>query len=246
MRALLLVCAMLGFVVGVSAQSIQPCSDFSIEAVEKTDPGTPIVLSTRTRTNTSNVSLRGLRLNWSLSVGTIMAGQGTSSITVDTTGLGGQVITATVEVVGNQIHCSTSKAVEINPPRPPECWLDSYGDIKWEDEKARLDNFAIQMLNIPSARGALFTFAGNPTYKGEAAFRLNRAANYLVNVRNIPRERLLLTDAGYSTELMTYLWIVPEGAIPPAFDSELALSEVRFTKPKPKVNRKSPPRRRSN
>jgi hypothetical protein len=112
-------------------------------------------------------SIESVEYRWQVSAGTIMSGQGSSQIVVDTTGLGGQALAATVEVVGREWACSIkSKPVEIDAP-PMACGMafDQYGDIKWEDEKARLDNFAIQMLNIPSARGALFTFAGNPTYK---------------------------------------------------------------------------------
>src|SRR5580765_1293569 len=43
---------------------------------------------------------------WKVSAGTITSGQGTSSITVDTTGLGGQVLTATVEVGGVDPACN--------------------------------------------------------------------------------------------------------------------------------------------
>ena len=159
MKGVFLILAALVSIVPTRAQSSQPCSDLSIEAVEKADSGTPIVVSTRAKT--SDVSFRGLRFNWSLSVGTIMAGQGTSSITVDTTALGGQEITARVEVVGSHIHCTTSKTVEINASPLPMDPFDSYGDIRFSWEKARLDNFAIQIQNYPGSRGAIFTYAGS-------------------------------------------------------------------------------------
>ena len=230
MKALFLI--LVAFVGVASAQSAQPCSDFSIEAVEKADPGTPIVVSTRA--NNSNISLNGLRLNWSVSVGTIMAGQGTSGITVDTTGLGGQLITATVEVVGNEMHCSTSKTVTINPPPPTgPCPFDSYGNIKFSWEKARLDNFAIQVQNFPGSRGAIFTYAGKQTFKGEALDRLRRAKNYLVEVRGLDPESILTIDAGYATDILTYLIVVPRGATVPTFESLIPIEQVQFTKRRP-------------
>jgi hypothetical protein len=230
MKAFFLFLAAISSVVATRAQSIQPCSEFSIEAIEKADPGSPIVVSARP--NTSNVSLRGLRFNWSLSVGTIMAGQGTPSITVDSTGLGGQWMTATLEVVGNQTHCSTSKTVEINLPQPPMDPFDSYGDIRFSWEKARLDNFAIQIQNYPNSRGAIFTYAGKTTYKGEALDRLRRARNYLVKVRGLKPERILTIDAGYATDVTTYLVVIPPGATVPTFESRLPIAEVQFTKRK--------------
>lgn len=231
MKGVFFILAALVSVIPTSAQSIQPCSDFSIEAVEKVDPGTSIVLSART--NTRDVSLRGLRFNWSVSVGTIIAGQGTSNITVDTTALGGQLITATVEVVGSQMHCSTSKTVSINPPPLPMDPFDSYGDIQFSSEKARLDNFAIQIQNYPGARGAIFTYAGQQTYRGEALDRLQRAKNYLVNFRGLSPERILTVDAGYDTAVSTYLFVVPAGATIPTFESKVPIDQVQFTKRRP-------------
>jgi hypothetical protein len=210
------------------AQETPPCSEFSIEAVEKADPGTPVVFTARP--NTSNVSLVGLRFNWSVSVGTIMVGQDTSSITVDTTGLGGQAVTTSVGIVGNQMHCSTSKIVEINAPPPPECPFDSYRDIRFSWEKARLDNFAIQIQNYPGSRGAIFTYAGKQTYKGEAFDRLQRAKNYLVKVRGLNPESILTIDAGHNTEVSTILFVVPPGATVPTFESRIPLAQVRFTR----------------
>ena len=132
-------------------------------------------------------------------------------MTVDTTGLGGQTIEATVEVTEPGLKCSARSKTSINPLIIENMTFDAYGDIKWEDEKARLDNFAIQVMNEPSARGALIAFAGNPTYKGEAAFRLQRARDYLVSVRKVPAERLVTTDSGYRTDFTVYLWVVSEG-----------------------------------
>ena len=36
---------------------------------------------------------------------------------------------------------------------PDVFWLDKYGNIAWEDEKARLDNFAIQLMHDPNEIG---------------------------------------------------------------------------------------------
>jgi hypothetical protein len=230
MRAFVIIFVLLAFAVCVPAQTPQPCSDFSIDTVEKADPGTPIVVSTHT--TTSNVSLRGLRFNWTTSAGTIMAGQGTSSITIDTIGLGGASITATVEVVGNQIHCSTSKTLAINAP-PPMVHYDPYGDVRFSWEKDRLDNFAIQIQNQPGSRGAIITYAGKLTYKREAADRLRRAKNYLVKVRGLNPKRILTIDAGYDTEVLTYLILVPPGATVPSFESRVPIEQVQFTKGRP-------------
>jgi hypothetical protein len=51
---------------------------------------------------------------------------------------------------------------------PDVFWLDRYGHISWENEKARLDNFAIQLMNQPNTIGYLYVQAGSVSCKGEA------------------------------------------------------------------------------
>ncbi len=234
---------MLIFAPVIAAQTIQPCTQVSIESVEKVDPGVALVFLGKL----NDTSLGQVKYKWTISAGTIVSGQDTSSIAVDTVGLGGASIEATLEVAGGDWKCSAkSKSVSITLV-PFFCGLafDEYGDIRFEDEKARLDNFAIQLMNQPTAHGAIIAFAGNPTYKGEAAFRLQRAKNYLVNVRKIAPNRLVTTDAGYRTDLTITLRILPEGVdVPVAFLDSLPLSEIRFTKrPPSQPKRSTKPRR---
>jgi hypothetical protein len=212
------------------APSTQPCPLISVDAVDKVDNGAPLVFTARV--NISEVSAESLKYRWWISIGTITAGKTSPSITVDTVGLGGQVITATVEAAGAESSCAKSKTVVVNPLPPPMDPFDSYGDIRFSSEKARLDNFAIQIQNYPGSRGAMFTYAGKETYKGEALDRLRRAKNYLVKVRGLKPERILTIDAGYATDVTTYLVVVPPGANVPIFESRLPVTEVRFTKRK--------------
>jgi hypothetical protein len=63
--------------------------------------------------------LRPTTLKWTVSAGTILAGQGTHSITVDTRGLDGRVITATLELQGVDRSCpnKASSSTQIMKPR---------------------------------------------------------------------------------------------------------------------------------
>ena len=54
-------------------------------------------------------------------------------MTVDTTGLGGQTIEATVEVTEPGLKCSARSKTSINPLIIENMTFDAYGDIKWED-----------------------------------------------------------------------------------------------------------------
>lgn len=93
--------------------------------------------------------------------------------------------------------------------------FDEYGDIRFSDEKARLDNFAIQLLNDESARGHIIVYAGRKATVAEAQIRANRALDYLTTVRKIDPQRVKAVDGGYREELTVHLYIIPSGAEPP-------------------------------
>lgn len=77
--------------------------------------------------------------------------------------------------------------------------FDEYRSLSWEDEKARLDNYAIQMderLN----RGTIIVFGRNPSERSNRIKRAERARKYLYRKRSIHPKRLLILDGGYDEE----------------------------------------------
>ena len=161
-----------------------------------------------------------LTYNWSVSGGSISGGQGTPSITVDTTGAGGQTITATVEVGGLAPECqrTASCSFTVNQPTVSRKF-DEYGDIRFNDEKARLDNYAIQLQNEPGATGYIVVYAARTGPAGQAQARADRAKDYLVNTRGIDAARIITIDGGCREELTVELWITPQGATPVTADA---------------------------
>lgn len=99
-------------------------------------------------------------------------------------------------------------------PAPDVFWLDKYGDIRWEDEKSRLDNFVIQLFNLPNYTGYIYIQVGRHSCRGEAIARAIRAREYLVKVRHFPWNRLAWRDLGYSDDFEVTLWLFPSGAPP--------------------------------
>lgn len=74
---------------------------------------------------------------------------------------------------------------------PPDVfWLDKYGNIAWEDEKARLDNFAIQLMHDANEIGYFYVRSGRVSCRGEAQARAVRAKNYMIRVRNADGNRM--------------------------------------------------------
>jgi len=194
------------------------------------DQGSPITF------NSSVSSTASVTYNWSVSAGTISGGQGTPTITVDTASLGGQTVTATVELGGLDPACSrtASCSTSVKAPNPPATKFDEYGNIRFNDEKARLDNYAIQLQNAPGAQGYIVAYG---SCAGEAQARADRAKDYLVNTRQIDAGRLVTVDGGCRSDLSVELWVVPTCATPPAASTDNIIS------PCPECTKKAPRRR---
>ncbi|HEU4833761.1 MAG TPA: Ig-like domain-containing protein, partial [Pyrinomonadaceae bacterium] len=135
-----------------------PCPVVSVSCPSDVEPNAPI---TFTASISSGAPGATYTYNWSVSAGTISSGQGTSTITVDTNGLGGQSVTATVNIGGADPSCtgtsqSCTTSVKVAPP--PARKFDEYGNIRFNDEKARLDNYAIQLQNEPGSQGTIIVY----------------------------------------------------------------------------------------
>jgi hypothetical protein len=207
------------------------CPTVNVTCPSDVEVGAPITFSA-TVTGAGNVTY-----NWSVSAGTITSGQGTPSITVDSANLGGQTVTATVELGGLAAACtktaSCSTAVK-PPPQPTLCnKFDEYGNIKFNDEKARLDNYAVQLQN---QAGSTAYIIGYGTCEGEGLARANRAKDYLVNTRGIDAGRITTVDGGCRAELLVQLYICLPGQTPPPAMTDGAVS------PCPECRRKRTPR----
>ena len=240
-RAIQLFSLLLFLVLGstVSGQTPVTCGLVGVDGPDRVEPGTPIVFKAKV---TSMLHTSGPEFKWTVSVDAILKGQGTEELTVDSTGLGGLVLTATVELIGALPGCTkvASKTTTIYIPKPPSCAFDSYGDIKFEDEQARLDNFAIQVSTYPQSSGLIMMFAGQKTFEKEAEQRLERIRSYLSDVRGLDPVRVVTVDCGFARELTTKLYVVPHGATLPVCDEsyQIPYSDVKFTKPRPKTSKK--------
>jgi len=212
-----------------------PCPVVSVSCPNDVEPNQPITFTASVSGGAPGASWT---YNWSVSAGTISSGQGTSTITVDTNGLGGQSVTASVNIGGADPSCtgttaSCTTSVKVAPP--PARKFDEYGNIRFNDEKARLDNYAIQLQNEPGSQGTIIVYG---SCAGEAQQRGDRAKDYLVNTRGIEAGRITVVDGGCRADLTVQLWVVPQGAAAPTVDTTGAIS------PCPECRKQRPPRRR--
>lgn len=209
------------------------CPQISASCPDAVDQGQPITFTAMVGSGTPPAT----SYNWTVSAGAITGGQGTTSITVSTDNIGGQSVTATLEVGGVDPSCgrTTSCTTSVRTPSRPARKFDEYGNIRFNDEKARLDNFAVQLQQEPGATGYII---GYGSCDAEGQTRANRAKDYLVNTRGVDGGRVVVVDGGCLPELQVQLWIAPQGAAAPTGDASGVLSPCPDCKKKPTRRRR--------
>lgn len=122
----------------------------------------------------------------------------------------------------------------------PSSIFDHFGDICCEDEKARLDNFAVQLRNEPEATAWIVYYGGRQLQtcgskrkrlplRGEAQARVARMKPYLVNSwPHLDGKRIVVVNGGYRESFEIELWIVPPGQQPPALTPTVKPAAIRF------------------
>nr|MBA2340867.1 hypothetical protein [Pyrinomonadaceae bacterium] len=190
-------------------------------------------------TFTADASYNGaanLNYTWTVSPASarVMSGAGTPTITVDSTGLGRQSVTATLTVDdgSGDRNCrqSAQASTAIIPPPPaviPPRKFDEFPSISFDDDKARLDNLAIELQNNPGARGYVIVYGGRTSRAGSADALGNRAQNYLVTKRGVDASRLVIVNGGYRERDTFELWLVPQGAPAPTPTPTVDSSDAR-------------------
>lgn len=192
--------------------------------------------------------------NWTVSAGSISSGQGTSTIEVDTSEVApDSTITATVDLGGFDRKCgygSTASSCTTGVLKKAEARkLDEYGKLMAKDETARLDNFAIELMNDPLAQSYILAYNGSTSRPGDAQKAADVVKDYLIKSRGLDPSRVVTVDGGYREQPTIELWLVPSGAEPPKATptrkagvpkAATPASKAGGSKPAPPVKRKKP------
>jgi len=187
------------------------CPTVTVSCPEAGNENAPVTFTVAITGGTPNITPGYI---WTISAGKIISGQGTPSITVDTGGLAGQTVRASVDATGFGTPCPASCSVSIpiiNKPRK----FDEYYDIARNDEKARLDNYAIQLQSEPGSQGYVIVYPSRRAKPNDAQARAQRISDYLVNSRGIDSHRVVIIMGPPREDWLFELWVVPEGAPPP-------------------------------
>ena len=212
---------------------VLPCPfPVSLSAPEQVNEGEII-------TYTADVIYKGsakLAYKWNVTPGNarILSGVGTPTITVDSTGLGGQQIAAMLVVddgSGEATCLQAAQAVTRVPPPEKRSIVgrefDTCRSCTNDDQKARLDNLVVELQNDPSTQTYLFAYAGRNSPAGQADRLLARARDYLVNRRGVDASRIVVANGGFREEDSLEVWVVPNGARPPQPTPTIQAGDVK-------------------
>lgn len=190
---------------------------------EKVKEGTVIYFKAMNRVTVGAIPVN---YRWSVSPSTVnFNGQGTDTISIDTTGLGDRTVTATLVVTDGvydancQQNDDASASIEkiiIEPPKPFQCSI--FETRRRDEDKANFDNCVIQLQNYPDAQLYLIFYQGtdrrsrtvNSVVKLQPVY-----LDYLVRTRGVDPSRIVMVRGSNKPKTVVEIWIVPPGAQPP-------------------------------
>lgn len=178
----------------------------------------------------------GLRYVWTVNPlsARVISGAGSPTINVDSTGLGGQRIIATLAVDdGSTDPTCRQTAQSVSVVTAPERKVivarefDECNNCTYDDQKARLDNLAVELQNDPSTRAYIIAYGGRTSPLGQVEVLTKRALDYIVEQRGIDAARIVTVNGGFRESDSVELWVVPSGAAPPQATPTIQAGEVR-------------------
>jgi hypothetical protein len=185
-----------------------PCPVIEVTGGGVVDSGQPMDF---TAIVTGRTVREVLEYEWKVSQGEISSGQGTPSITVETTGLAGKTeITAEVKIKGLDLFCTktASKAGSVMPP-VPIIDPDEFGKLPYYEIKIRIENFYRELENNPDAQGYLINY-GTDKEIADREWQVQKATRAL----KLDANRVTLVRGGPNPNgdgVWTKVWIVQPG-----------------------------------
>jgi hypothetical protein len=159
--------------------------------------------------------------------------------------LSGRIVRAGF-LFGTLVFAATGVRAQVPgcPPNGP-CdprQFDEYGDLSWENEKARLDNIAIQVQReSPNIVAYFLIYAGRTSCVGAARARGIRIETYLVQKRGLSSRQVAWADAGYREKPLVEVWMWPPNVSGPVGNPSIDKTVVhlkRCGKSRPRSNRR--------
>ena len=169
--------------------------------------------------------------SWSISSGTIISGQGTRNIAVDSSGAGSdRQIVADLLVGGYSVECNSGSTYTVAIAAPAKK-VDEFGDLSEKDEAGKLDSIVNYLAQAPD-RVHLIGYAGRTSPRGYAVDVLRRMKTYLAK-SPVVGDRITMIDGGFRETPSYEIWVVPIGAESPRATPTIDRKDIVFPKPTP-------------
>ncbi len=205
------------FSISAFAQSEKsPCPTIDISGGAPVDVGEQVTFAVVSNSGTENLTVQ---YEWSVSSGIIISGQGTPTITIDTTDIpSGTSFTVKVKVTGLPENCKNiAEDTGAVIPRIPLELFDEYGKLTDNEVKYRVLNLYVQLGNLPNYQGYIINYGTNK----ELANR-ERQIQRTIKFYKLDSNRLTLVRGGSNLNdgVWTKVWVLPPGAELPTPDME--------------------------
>jgi hypothetical protein len=113
--------------------------------------------------------------------------------------------------------------------------FDEYSKVSPDDERARLDNFAVELQSNQDFKGYVIAYAGKRAKIAEAQTHAQQIKDYLVVKRKVDSDRIVVMDGGYREKPAVELYVLPSTLAAPTSSPTVPKNEVEIIK---KVNPK--------
>ncbi len=100
--------------------------------------------------------------------------------------------------------------------------FDSYENLTTDDEAAHLDAFFEALRQQPNLRGYLIGYKQASVAPGVLLRRLYGDQRYLIEMRGVAPDRVVVIEGGYKQKSTIELWLVPNDAAPPTATPDAA------------------------
>ena len=168
---------------------------------------------------------------WSTSAGIIANGQGTRSISIDSTGAAFErQITASLWVSGYPAECPSqfSETVKIAGPARK---VDEFAELDTEKESWHIKDLTDSLYGI-SDNTFVIAYAGRNSPRGYATAALKRIKAQIV-ANGVTPDRIGIIDGGFREEPGFELWVVPVGADMPKATPTIKAKDIIYPKTTP-------------
>jgi hypothetical protein len=103
--------------------------------------------------------------------------------------------------------------------------IDEFNQSYYAEAIARMDFLAMTLAEQPNAKAYIIVYSGNKDNPGSSYRYANRLKNYL-KYRRIDEKRVIAIGGGQLENQITQLWVVPEGANPPAQSVSFSSNQI--------------------